>query len=122
MGPVLFLITVNDLPDGIRSYLSIFADDTKIMEVIGDVKHCKTLLGDVDGLAPCQDGEVRPKDVSCAENGEGIERPRWNCRLDGESLYKSNCDSLRILYSIKQHHMPHTLGRYLETFIHYWQT
>jgi len=30
LGPILFIIHVNNLPDCIRSYLGIFADDTKL--------------------------------------------------------------------------------------------
>ena len=39
IGPVLFLIYINDLPTGIKSKINIFADDTKIaskVDTVGD--------------------------------------------------------------------------------------
>ena len=32
LGPVLFTIFINDLPDEVNSFCKIFADDTKIYE------------------------------------------------------------------------------------------
>ena len=32
MGPVLFTIFINDLPDEVNSFCKIFADDTKIYD------------------------------------------------------------------------------------------
>ena len=37
LGPVLFLIYINDLPDGITSICKIFADDTSLFSKVLDV-------------------------------------------------------------------------------------
>ena len=37
LGPLLFLIFINDLPDGLESVSKIFADDTSLFSVISDV-------------------------------------------------------------------------------------
>ena len=36
LGPILFVIIINDLPDLIRSTVKIFADDTKIFRALYD--------------------------------------------------------------------------------------
>ena len=36
LGPILFLVYVNDLPDSVLSNLYMFADDTKLYRAIKD--------------------------------------------------------------------------------------
>ena len=36
LGPLFFLIFINDIPDGIQSNITIFADDTAIFSVMKD--------------------------------------------------------------------------------------
>ena len=42
LGPILFLIYINDFPDGIKSICKIFADDTSLFSKI-KVKNCSTV-------------------------------------------------------------------------------
>ena len=42
LGPILFLIYINDLPDGIKSICKIFADDTSLFSEVKD-KNCSTV-------------------------------------------------------------------------------
>ena len=42
LGPILFLIYINDLPNGIKSICKIFADDTPLFSKIKD-KNCSTV-------------------------------------------------------------------------------
>ena len=42
LGPILFLIYIHDLPDGIKSICKIFADDTSLFSKVKD-KNCSTV-------------------------------------------------------------------------------
>ena len=37
LGPLLFLICINDLPDGLSSNAKLFADDTSLFSVVHDI-------------------------------------------------------------------------------------
>ena len=50
LAPVMFLIYVNDLPVGVDSYMSMFADDAKIMRQITSPSSCDQLQGDLDKI------------------------------------------------------------------------
>ena len=51
LGPMLFLIFVNDLPESVtRSSVSSFADDTKIFKVINTLEHSLELQTDLNNL------------------------------------------------------------------------
>ena len=51
MGPVLFLIFINDLPDNIRSSVRLFADDCVLYRNIKSLTDCQVLQEDVNSLA-----------------------------------------------------------------------
>ncbi len=50
LGPLLYIIYINDLDSGISSEISKFADDTKIGKVITTDQDARTLQGDLDRL------------------------------------------------------------------------
>ena len=51
LGPTLFLVYVNDLPDNVQSSLKMFADDTKAYKCISSLADCQVLQKDLDSLA-----------------------------------------------------------------------
>ena len=52
LGPILFLICVNDISSNILSYIKMFADDTKVYREISDfVNDTRALQTDIDRLA-----------------------------------------------------------------------
>ena len=51
LGPVLFLVFINDLPDNIRSSVRLFADDCVLYRNICSPSDCLILQDDLDRLA-----------------------------------------------------------------------
>ena len=50
LGPTLFILYVNDMPDAIHSTLLMFADDTKIFRRINSLADCEELQKDLEQL------------------------------------------------------------------------
>ena len=50
LGPLLFVIYINDLLDDIKSDGFLFADDTKIFRKIASPKDCDILQSDIDKM------------------------------------------------------------------------
>ena len=50
IGPLLFILYVNELPDWIRNEIKIFADDTKIWCRIKTAKDGESLQADLNDL------------------------------------------------------------------------
>ena len=51
LGPLLFLIYVNDMPKSISSHVFLFADNTKLIRTISTLADHVQLQADLDNLA-----------------------------------------------------------------------
>lgn len=50
LGPVVFVVFINDLPDTVSGHIKIFADDSKIYSSVEDEQHHQNLQYDLDRL------------------------------------------------------------------------
>ena len=55
LGPILFVIFINDLPEGIKSWCTMYADDTKISSPVENEEDRDTLQEDLDRLVAWAD-------------------------------------------------------------------
>ena len=46
LGPLLFLVYINDLPDGLKSNEKFFADDTSLFTIVKDKNESANILND----------------------------------------------------------------------------
>ena len=52
LGPLLFILYVNDLPDQVNSYCKLFADDAKLYKELQNLDDFETMQDDLNKL--CQ--------------------------------------------------------------------
>ena len=88
LGPLLFVLYINDLPDQILNYVSLFADDLKMYGP--STKH-NEMQADLDKLAAWQDTwllRFNTSDGKCKVMHVGSQNPQNNYYLDGINLPK----------------------------------
>ena len=93
MAPVMFLVFINDLPEGLNSYMSMFADDVKIMKQIKSRSDCEELQRDLDKLYEWnQTWKMEFNATKChvLEMGKSKYRPSWDYRIGNNYISKTN--------------------------------
>ena len=50
LGPLLFLLFINDLADVIKSDKLLYADDCKVFKIVNSIEDCKSLQNDLDAI------------------------------------------------------------------------
>ena len=90
LGPVLFVVYINDLPESIKSLVYIFADDSKFCRVIDQPKDRKILQNDLVEAENWQDlwllGFHPKKCKAMTVSNDGFEREDAKYTLRGHHL------------------------------------
>ena len=90
LGPILFLIYINDLPEELTSKVCLFADGTAVYLTVGGTDDSTVLQQDLNKLMEWES--------------------RWDMKFN-----PSKCQVVRVTTSRKQVHFPYTLhGHVLE--------
>jgi len=50
LAPVMFLVYMNDMVEGVNSYVSLFADDAKLLRKVKTIADCESLQRDLDKI------------------------------------------------------------------------
>ena len=87
LGPILFIIYINDLPVDIKSYTSIFADDTKLIKGICSLEDADELQEDLTALDEwAKIWKLRFNPTKCHVLHIGRKNPRYLYHLNGHML------------------------------------
>jgi hypothetical protein len=87
LGPFLFLVYVNDIPNHVQCKVKLFADDTKVWEWIKSLANCARLQSDLDSLAAwSQDWLLRFHVGKCKAMHIGHANPNYVYTMDQEGV------------------------------------
>lgn len=86
LGPLLFIIYINDLPDEVSSVCKLYADDNKLITRVGSIEDENELQADIDNLVKwSQQWQIRFNAKKCHIMHFGKSNTRRS--------YFMNCDS-----------------------------
>ena len=91
LGPTLFVMYINDLPECVKSQAYLFADDTKIFQIISKDEDCTQLQDDLDTVSEWSDKwllKFHPD--KCKHVHIGKKRKEVTYKLVGKEVNKSS--------------------------------
>ena len=65
LAPIMFLLYVNDMTEGVSSYISLFADYAKLLRKIGNHKDCEELQNDINKIYKWSTWEIEFNAKKC---------------------------------------------------------
>ncbi len=86
LGPVLFVLFINDLPSVVQSFMKIFADDTKVYNYVKDNKGVKELQSDINMAEWGNKWQLPFNTGKCKSHHPGRTNSRHMCSLNGHNL------------------------------------
>ena len=93
LSPIMFQVYINDMNEGLNSYINLFADDAKILKVVRSVDDCMELQRDIDKIYEWSlrwKLEFNAKKCHVMEMGKGKRRPVWDYKMGQDTIMKSN--------------------------------
>ena len=91
LAPIMFLVYINDISEGVSSYINLFADDAKLLKAISDERSSEALQRDLDTIHQWSQRwlmEFNTEKCSVIHMGESRKRPKASYKL-GEGCIKA---------------------------------
>ena len=93
LGPTLFVIFINDMPDVVRSMCKLFADDAKILRSIKSLDDNKALPDDINNLTEWSARWQLPFNVTkCKSLHIGKRNNKYVYEMNGQQLEQINVE------------------------------
>ena len=120
LAPVMFAIYVNDMTEGVSSYMSLFADDAKLMRRVERREDCETLQEDLNTIRDWSvlwKMEFNVKKCGVIKFGHSRARPDFSYKLSDETIKaKSEERDLGVIVTDKMSPEVHIRRRTGETY------
>ena len=108
LAPIMFQVYMNDIQEGLSSYINLFADDAKIMREIKSLDDCLELQRDIDKIWEWSKKwkmEFNAKKCHVMEMGKSCRRPTWRYKM-GEVEIKRSEDEKDLGVIIQENLQP----------------
>ena len=93
LGPLLFLVYINDIPDIVNSSIKIFADDTKVYRSIGSPSDTAELQCDIDALSNwSEQWQLSFNEAKCTTLHVGSGNPEHSYTMRGIPLTSTSAE------------------------------
>ena len=87
LGPILFIIFINDMPDVVGSYMKLFADDAKIYQAIESFDDISLIQNDIENLLKWSKDWQLPLNLDkCKGIHYGNKNPNHKYTIGGQPL------------------------------------
>lgn len=91
LAPIMFVIYINDMTEGVTSYMNMFADDAKLLRRVTNEEDCMALNQDLDKISEWSrkwEMAFNTNKCSVLEFGKSSRRVAGNYSLSDERIMK----------------------------------